>query len=178
MEQRAKPGGGFTLLDGAAAVIGAAVASVHFREAVLQDLTLLGWSLIWVTFAGVAVSTTGPFLFLERRYGRRPEGFPGIGDWLWLVLGLPWVASALVRPRTGSSTALAASGAMGLYQLTLWCSLGAACLVALAVIWKTWVAVSPERAERVGAGSWTDRVGLVLAVCWPLQWGFGLVVSE
>ncbi len=36
--------------------------------------------------------------------------------------------------------------------------------------------VPPEQATQVEAGAWTNRVGLVLAITWPIQCGLGLVV--
>src|ERR687894_3124113 len=79
-------GGGFTLLDGAALVTGAAVASVHIREAIADGHLLgPGWALAWMTFAGIALTASGPFVFLLRRLGRRPMGYPRIGDRLWAL---------------------------------------------------------------------------------------------
>jgi hypothetical protein len=45
-------------------------------------------------------------------------------------------------------------------------------LVALAVVSGTWVTVSPEEV----AHNWTDRIGLVLAIAWPVQCEVGMVV--
>src|SRR4051794_40855960 len=88
-------GGGFTVLDGAALVVGAAVASVHIRSAVPADgLNGLGWAMLWMPLAGVALTAAGPFVFLVRRYGRRPIGYPAVGDRLWCLLGLPWLLTA------------------------------------------------------------------------------------
>src|SRR5207249_1319831 len=82
---------GFTLLDGAALVTGAAVASVHIREAIADGHLLgPGWALAWLSFAGIALTAAGPFVFLLRRLGRRPPGYPRIGDRLWALLGGPW----------------------------------------------------------------------------------------
>ena len=47
-------GGGFRVVDGAALVVGAAVASVHLRSPVSLAVGL-GWGLVWLTFAGVAM---------------------------------------------------------------------------------------------------------------------------
>lgn len=161
-------GGGFTVLDGAALVIGAAVASVHIRAAVPADgLDGFGWTMLWLTLAGVALTAAGPFVFLVRRYGRRPLGYPDTGDWLWCLLGLPWLLTAVFRPDT---------------RAELWLGLGTtvASLVALGVVWRTWVAHPRAFAPAGGkdAGSWTDRVGMVLSIAWPLQYGFVLVVGS
>ena len=41
---------------------------------------------------------------------------------------------------------------------------------------ETWVTVSPEVAARTAAPTWTNRVGLVLAIAWPVQCGVGMAV--
>jgi hypothetical protein len=167
--------GGFTLLDGGALVIGAAVASVHMREAVSRVQNALGWGLVWLTFAGVAISAAGPFEYLARRYIRRPAGYPRCGDWLWAGLGLPWFASALLRPGGLSPSG---RGDLDLYRISLWVGVAAACVGALVVVWKNWVVAPPGRGLRDGPSPWTERVGLALAIGWPLQCGFALVVGE
>jgi hypothetical protein len=48
-------------------------------------------------------------------------------------------------------------------------------LVALAVVSGTWVTVSPEEVAPTMAHSWTNRIGLVLAIAWPVQCGVGMV---
>jgi hypothetical protein len=167
-------GGGVTLLDGSAVVIGAAVASVHLREAIADDLPLgSGWALAWLTFAGIALTATGPFVFLVRRLGRRPPGYPRTGDRLWALLGAPWVLTALLPSPPRSDPAPRGAD---LYAFALTVGIGVTCLIALAVVWHTWVMVAPEVLARAGPTPWTDRVGRVLAVAWPLQCGFGLVV--
>jgi hypothetical protein len=163
--------GGFTLLDGAALVGGAAAASVHVRGAVPVELPGGGWVLVWITFAGVAITTAGPFVFLERRFGRRAKGYPRVGDVLWAILGVPWLLTALLRaaaPSTGPRPDELVSAGLS-FGLSL------ASVIALAVVWGTWVLVPPERVSPGGPTPWTNRVGLVLAVAWPLQCGFGLV---
>jgi hypothetical protein len=163
--------GGFTLLDGAALVSGAAVASVHIRGAVPPGLTGGGWILVWITFAGVAVTAAGPFVFLGRRFGRRTPGYPRVGDVLWAILGLPWLVTALMR------TAASSPGPQRNELVSAGLTFGVlvASTIALAVVWGTWVLVPPEKIARAGPTPWTNRVGLVLAVAWPLQCGFGLV---
>ena len=165
-------GGGVTMLDGAALVIGAAVASTQVRGVFPDRLTGAGWSLVWGTFAGITLSAAGPFIFLARRYWRRPPGHPRIGDHLWTVLGLPWVLTAPLR------TAQPSPGAQPdpFVALALTLGIGVASLVALIVIWKTWVLAPPVVPAGIEPPHWTDRVGLTLASAFPLQWGFGLVV--
>src|SRR5689334_5835190 len=81
-DQRIEAGDGFTVLDGGALVSGAAVASVHIRFAApaVGGLDRVGWALLWITLAGVALTAAGPVVFLLRRYGRRPSNYPRTGD--------------------------------------------------------------------------------------------------
>jgi hypothetical protein len=60
--------------------------------------------------------------------------------------------------------------------LTLSVGLGLACVIALGVVWSTWVMVPPEQAARVAGSPWPNRVGLILAIAWPIQCGLGLIV--
>ena len=80
MERPVEAGRGFTLLDGAAMIIGAAVASLHFSGATPARLTGLGWGLVWGAFAGIAITAAGSALFLARRFIRRLEGYPRRGS--------------------------------------------------------------------------------------------------
>jgi hypothetical protein len=171
MDERVSESGGFTLIDGAALVMGAAVASVHIRGAVPLGLPGAGWVLVWLTFAGVAVTAAGPFVFLGRRFGRRTPGYPRVGDLLWALLGLPWLVTSILRtasPGAPRRDDLVATG--------LGFGLAIASLISLAVVWSTWVLVPPEQLKRAAPTPWTNRLGLVLAVAWPLQCGYGLVV--
>jgi hypothetical protein len=171
MAKDVSSGGGFTLLDGVALVVGSAVASVHLRA--LTEPRLGGAvALFWITFAGVALTSAGPFLFIARRFVRRTPGYPGIGDQLWGVLGLPWLLTVvLATPPRGPSPSRGE-----FYVAALGASLAFACLIALGTVWKTWVMAPPDRLRVREPGPWTDRVGLALAVAWPLQCGFGLMV--
>lgn len=174
MEHRPGPVRGLTLLDGAAMVTGAAVASVHVREVVPTGLPAVHWVLVWITFAGIALTAAGPFLFLGRWLGRLTPGYPRTGDLLWTMWGLPWLATALLR------TASRGAGSRGndLVSIILTGGLGLATLIALGVVWKTWVLVPAEQLRQAEPTPWTNRVGLVLSVAWPLQCGFGLIVLE
>ena len=103
-----------TLLDGVALVAGAAIASVHLRGGrPARDLPGAGWALIWLTFAGVALTASGPFLRAIRRLSGRPGTPPRLGDRLWALLGAPWVLAALPKI-VGDG-----DGAADLYGLTL-----------------------------------------------------------
>lgn len=167
------PSGGFTLLDGAALVIGAAVGSVHLRGSPGEEMRQGGLVMFWITFAGVALTAAGPFLYLARRFGRRPPGYPRLGDTLWAILGLPWVLTTPLR----TSARAGAPGALDLYTPALVVGLGLASLATLAIVWRRWVKAPPSADEEEPLG-WTARVGMVLSVAWPVQCAFGLVVSS
>jgi hypothetical protein len=172
--QRSEPGGGFSVLDGAAIVTGAAVASIHIRRVIRDDLAAPGWVMIWGTFAWVALTAAGPFLFLVRRFLRRLPDYPKVGDRLWALLGVPWLVTAVIR----SAAPVPAPRRDALFAGGLGVGLAVASLIALAVIWTRWVMVSPEEAARTASAPWTNRVGLLLSVAWPIQCGVGLVVIE
>jgi hypothetical protein len=166
--------GGFSVLDGAALVSGAAVASVHIRGTVAENFTQPGSVLIWGCFAWIAVTASGPFLLPVRLYARRLPDYPKVGDRLWALIGLPWVLTALIRPAATSGV----GHRQDLYAIALSVGLGVVSMVAIVVVWGTWVMVSPQEAARTSSAPWTNRVGLVLAVAWPIQCGIGLVMIE
>jgi hypothetical protein len=174
MTERSETGAGFSVLDGAAIVTGAAVASIHIRGVIRDNLAAPGWILVWGTFAWVAITAAGPFLFLVRRFVRRLADYPRVGDALWAVLGVPWIVTALIR----SATPIESPTHSPLLALVLSLGLAVAGLIALAVVWKRWVIVSPEEAAQTASAPWTNRVGLVLSVAWPIQCGVGLVVID
>jgi hypothetical protein len=170
--ERIDTGGGFSVLDGAALVMGSAIASIHTLRVMRSDLTGAGWIMIWITFAWVALTAAGPFLFLARRFARRLSDYPKIGDRLWALLGIPWLVTAVVQSAAPGNEPRQNS----LFTTILSLGLAVACLIALGVIWNTGVMVSPEQATRVEASPWTNRVGLILAIAWPIQCGLGMVV--
>jgi hypothetical protein len=137
-----------------------------------SDLTGAGWIMIWITFTWVAITAAGPFLFLARRFARRLPEYPKIGDRLWALLGLPWLATAVVQSAAPGTEPRQDS----LFATTLSAGLAIVCLITLGVIWNTWVMVSPEQAARVEGSPWTNRVGLILSIAWPIQCGLGMVV--
>jgi hypothetical protein len=170
--QRTGRGRDINVLDVAALVMGSAIASVHVLRVMRSGLAIAGWVMLCLTFAWVALTAAGPFIFLARRYSRRLLGYPMIGDWLWAILGLPWLFTAVIQsalpgedPRQNP-----------FFSATLSVSLAVACLIALAVVWGTWVMVPPEQAALVESDPWTNRVGLILSVAWPIQCGLGMVV--
>ncbi|MHB1557708.1 MAG: hypothetical protein ACYC61_09530 [Isosphaeraceae bacterium] len=171
--ERIDTGGGFSVLDGVALVMGSAIASIHVLRVMRGGLTGAGWIMLWLTFAWVAVTAAGPFLYLARRFGRRLKDYPGVGDRLWAILGIPWLVTAVIQSATAGGSEPRQNP---LFATTLVVGIGLACLIALGVVWSTWVVVPPGEAARVEASPWTNRVGLVLAITWPVQCGLGLVV--
>jgi hypothetical protein len=89
--------GRFNVLDGAALVMGSAIASVHILRIIRSGFSGAAWIMVWMTFTWVAITATGPFIFLGRRYSRRLPSYPKIGDKLWALLGLPWLITALLQ---------------------------------------------------------------------------------
>ncbi len=174
--------GGLTMLDATALVTGAAVASVHFRDfdEDIAGLTFIGWALLVPAFAWLAVTAAGPFVFLVRRFSRRPDGYPGPYDWLWLGFGLPWVVAALVRSALGGLP----DGTGAVYSAFLFITLAAATIPALTRLWNSFPRIEPTRAvglappTTAGPVSWTGRIGRAVAVLWPLQFGLGLAVTQ
>jgi hypothetical protein len=167
--------GGFSVLDGAALVAGAAVAAVHIRRPIDLDESFgIGWVLLWLTFFWIALTAAGPFIYLVRRYLRILKGYPQIGDRLWAMLGLPWLMTALFQPggRFGENpyrevfSLVLGLGILAVSSLSLW------------VVWSRWVMVSPRDASETFSKPWTNRIGLVLAVAWPVQCGVGMVVID
>jgi hypothetical protein len=179
---QASRAGGLTMLDAAALVTGGAVASVHFRdfEDEIAGLGLPGWALLVPAFAWLAITAAGPFVFLVRRFSRRPVGYPGPYDWLWLGFGLPWVLAALVRSASGGLP----DGVAAVYSAGLFGGLAAATAPALVRLWRSLPRIEPT--DRAGHAppttpkpdSWTGRIGRAVAVLWPLQFGMGLVVTR
>ena len=77
--------------------MGSAIASVHMLRVIRSGLSPAGWIMVWLTFSCVALTAAGPFIFLARRYSRRLPGYPKVGDWLWALLGVPWVITAIIE---------------------------------------------------------------------------------
>jgi hypothetical protein len=170
--ERIDTGDGLSVLDGGALVMGSAIASVHILRAIRNDLSGAGWLMMGVTFTWVAITAAGPFIFLGRRFLRRLSNYPKIGDRLWALLGIPWLASAVIQSAVPGSE----SQPNSLFTMTLSIGLAIVCLIALAVVWSTWVMVSPAQAARIEAAPWTNRVGLMLSIAWPIQCGMAMVV--
>jgi hypothetical protein len=166
----------FTLLDGIALVAGAAISSVHLRQATpAGTLGGAGWVLIWLTFSGVALTATGPFLVLIRHVSARPGTPARLGDLLWALLGAPWVLSAVSRI-VGESGRRGGEPSDQFYGFVLIAGLGLASLTTLAIVWSRWVMVPPGATDEEEPGGWTHRIGLAVAVAWPIQCGLAMIV--
>ena len=170
--ERTESGNEINVLDGVALVMGSAIASVHILRVMRSGLTVAGWTMVCLAFVWLALTAAGPFIYLSRRYASRVAGYPRLGDRLWAFLGLPWFFTAVIQsalpgedPRQNP-----------LFSTSLSMGLVVVCLLALALVWSTWVVVPPDQASRIEAGSWTNRVGLILAIAWPVQCGLGMVV--
>ena len=160
------------MLDGAAMVLGAAVSAVHLRPFVSNGLWSGDGGLFWPTFMGVGLTASGPFVLLERWLGRRHAGtYPHLGDRLWAVLGLPWVLTLVLR----ASARPFGPRILDLYSPSLGISIALACLCSLALIWRRLILGVGEAPAPV---PWTSRVGMAVSITWPLQCGFGLVVTS
>jgi len=170
--ERSDQGRAINVLDGVALVMGSAIASVHMLRVIRSGLSPAGWIMVWLTFSCVALTAAGPFIFLARRCSHRLPGYPKVGDWLWTLLGVPWVITAIIESVVPGEDPCHNP----LFDTTLIISLALSCLIALVVVWGTWVMVTPEQAARIEGAPWTNRVGLILAVAWPIQCGLGMVV--
>ncbi|QEH36158.1 hypothetical protein OJF2_47180 [Aquisphaera giovannonii] len=158
------------VLDVLALVMGSAIACVHVLRIMRGGLSSAGWVMACLMFAYVSLTAAGPFVFMERKYSRRLPGYPRTGDILWAMLGLPWVVSALLQAAMSDED----PRQNPLFFSTLTVGLALACTGALAIIWGKWVVAPPHRAEAFESGPWTNRVGLFLAVAWPIQCGLGM----
>lgn len=162
---------GLSVLDITSLVSGAAVASVHVSGPMRDGLAGAGGVFLWLVFLWIGVTAAGPFLYLVRRHARKLAGYPRLGDRLWTILGAPWVVTAMVRavlPRTRLPSET-------WYSISLSAGVACACLTSLLLVLHQWVLVNPEDAAKTSGGPWTNRVGLALAVAWPIQAGAALV---
>ena len=85
--QRIDKGGGFSVLDGGALIVGAAIASIHVLGVRRVDLSGPGWVMLGLTYCWVGLTAAGPFLYLGRRFIRHLPHYPKIGDQLWALWG-------------------------------------------------------------------------------------------
>ncbi len=176
MAGRAEARGGLTVLDGAALVTGAAVASVHLKLAVPDPVGLADWFWACCLFTWLSMTAAGSFIYLVRRFWTRPGGYPRLGDRLWALSGIPWIVAALVR--TGASASDLSGGRLDpAYIGCLSIGLALVTMVTVPVLAARFLLVDPSRPKAPAeATSWTHRLGLALTVAWPLQCGVGLIV--
>ena len=170
--RRSQTGGDVNVLDGLALVTGSAIASVHILRVMRSGLSPAGWVMICFMFACLALTATGPFLFVARRYTRRLPGYPLVGDSLWAILGVPWLITAIMESVLPGNDPSHNSW----FAATLVISLAIACLIDVVVVWTTWVIVPPDQAMTMKVTPWTSRVGLILSIAWPIQCGICLVM--
>ena len=162
---------GVSIMDGVGLIAGAAVASVHIRSLLEETATGPGWIVGWGCFTWIAVSAAGPFVYAVRRSTARSLGPPQIGDRLWGLIGLPWLFAALCRSMYSGS--MPDDNWVG---LGLAIGLAIVSFISVGVVWANWVNVDPERATKTFSPPWTNKLGLFLAIAWPVQWGVGMVV--
>ncbi len=168
-QPHSRPGRGATLLDVAAFVIGAAVSALHLRSQAESDLSRgLGW-FFWLTFAGVATTAAGPFFFPGRRLLRPIPNYPTPNDRCWIALGIPWSLTGPLCLGDHAASSLRST----IYPFALSVALAIACVYVLGTQWTQW-RKHPSLDD--GNADWTARVGGALAVSWPLQCAFALVL--
>jgi hypothetical protein len=166
---------GPTVLDGTALVVGAAVAAAHVRRVVPEFTTTPSRYLLALTFLGIALSAAGPLVYVVRRWLRPGPEPQRLGDRLWALLGLPWIATAWAG---GTHPPLEiARSSPDLCTVLLMIGVGLASIVCLASMWAHWIMIPRGRLLDEERAPWTHRLGMILAVAWPLQFGFTLIVS-
>jgi hypothetical protein len=165
---------GLTILDALALTAGAAVGSIHVRPFLFPASAAGAWLMLSLVLFWIAITAAGPFIYVVHKYSRPVPGFPRTGDRLWTILGLPWVATAVVRtiyPATQEAHM------DDWFTPILWACVGLACCVAGSIVWTTWIAVPSGTATQTAGPPWTNRLGLVLGVTWPLQCAASMVVA-
>lgn len=167
------------MLDIAALVTGAAVASVHSRELTeqLPGMTILGWVFLGLAFLWLGLTSAGPFVYVVRRFVSRTDGYPGAADRLWVALGLPWFFAAIYRSGVGDWVQQGSRG----YELCLYTGLAINAVLALGWVVCRWIAMNRDGAANLRgsyARSWTELVGSAVAIMWPLQLGLVMVVTR
>lgn len=153
---------GVTVIDAIALVMGGAVASVHVRGRLLEDASAGAGAFLALGFAGLSLTAAGPFLLASRALAGWPTPRGPAGTWCWAALGGPWVAGGIVQ---------AIAPGHELRWVLLVAGMTPAVFFVVIHVWLHWVRT--RTAEAAGARTrfahWTDAVGLVLAVAWPLQ---------
>lgn len=165
---------GVRVVDLLALVIACAVGAMHTRTVIPENQVGDYWIMSSIMILGISLTACGPLLCLcDRLLGQtpRPDGRGSrIGEWIWIVLGLPWLISAAVRVAVPSTTSELSEFA----SMALFVGLGIACLTTQILIWVAWENRYSEKPWE--ETWWRGRFGLVLAVAWPVQWALGLMV--
>jgi hypothetical protein len=167
---RARDGTGATVLDLASLTAGAAVAAVHLRDPDVNTPSHAPAFLFWLAFTGIAVTATGPLLAVIQRLRSPPTSGSRWGRRLWVVLGTPWVVTAPLRNVPATPQA-----AGTVYTPAVLVSVSAACVAVLLIVWKHWIRPGAVAALDEEPLSWTERIGMLLAFTWPLQYGFAMI---
>lgn len=164
---------GLSVLDGIALIGGTAIGSVHVKPLLIPALSVNSGAMLTILLIFISITSAGPFIYLVHRYYRPVAGFPRTGDRLWLILGLPWVVTGLVRAvvPTPSEPRLD-----DWYVPLLWTSLAISCVTVASIVWSTWIVVPGDQAIESFGRTWTNRLGLFLGVTWPIQLAAGMVV--
>jgi hypothetical protein len=63
-----------------------------------------------------------------------------------------------------------------MFSATLAVGLGVICFIALIVVWSTWVIVPSVQTVKMEFAPWTNGIGLILSIAWPIQCGLGMIV--
>jgi hypothetical protein len=166
----ATAGDDVSVLDLAALIAGAAVAAVHLRRTGAGTDDAAPAFLFWLAFAGITISASGPLVALTRRLKRTPARDTGWGERLWVILGLPWLATALLR-----NLSWAPPGSRTLYDPAVLLAVSAACACAFILVWKHWVGPAALIERDDALPRWSERLGVFLGVTWPLQYGFAMI---
>ena len=163
------PDARFTVADLVAVILGAAVAMTLMRSVGGVGGSAAGLVLGGLAGFLTAVTASGPFVVLARRWLRPGRDCPRIGEWLWAALGTPFVLTAIVQSARGPDAArdqvLGWVLGGGMAVVTVVASVGLA----------RWVEAGPDEASEMAGGPWTNRVGFMLAVALPLQVGLVLL---
>lgn len=180
--QSSRPEPSWSLLHIVAIVTGAAVASMHLKDRAVfgDELNEFGVALLIVVFLFLAVAATGPFLYgIHRLVYRKPDALFS-GESAWLVLGLPWLITALWRSVFDSGISTTAGQR---WLLFLWVMLGASCLYAAVVAVIRFRRTAPGTEGQKGKMapgllSLIDTIGGTLALLWPFQFLVAMLLEE
>jgi hypothetical protein len=149
-----------------AAMTGVAIAAFNLRAAITDNRDSGEMIFFALVGLGIALTAAGPTMWF---LGQRPRiAAERMGPMLWAILGAPWWIATL-------DLSLELPGHLSLYQLIvgpmIWV-INVLALVALILGWSATVVRNTGRPV-----SWSQGIGMALAVAWPVQIGLGLVVA-